>query len=240
MPIHGNKGELTDLQKLDYLVTWFREFSEMQKGDFLETLSCKYNEQIEVGNGSLTNGFERISLSGRTSIFSCRIKLFNKWFEEWNPDLRQLMLERFRHLDPDFMQKYDQSVQSGRLPQSSLFYSSYEISDEQYDRLRLANHSFGSHNGSINGSTHTGSPLPVDISTANGLVSPISQQTEVDTTKHMNGHTDHGADALLNGVESHSESDDSDELNRPTSPLYEVHSHSTDSALPPEVPTVGV
>lgn len=238
MPMHSNKGELTDLQKLDYLASWFREFSELQKGDFLEVLACKYNENIEAGNGSLTNGFERINLSGRPSIFSCRIKLFNEWFDQWNSDYRQQMLDRFRHLDSDFVQKFEQSVQSGQLPPSSLFYSSYELSDEQYDQMRLTNQSFGSHNGSINNGHLSSPPVETSTPTLNGHSSPIEDVLESVSPKHMNGHSDQ-ADSLLNG-ESHSESDDSEELNRPSSPLFNVHSHSTDSALSPEAPAVGV
>src|SRR5690606_12677916 len=98
-------------------------------------LARKHNDAIEPANGSLTNGFEKLSFTDRPSIFSCRMKLFDQWFAEWTAEQKQQMLERMRNIDGDFVSKLELAISSGQLPSSTLISASYEISDELYDQL---------------------------------------------------------------------------------------------------------
>ena len=87
--MHSNKGELSSIEKLDYFIIWFAEFSEMEKGDFLEVIGKKFNEQIENGNGNLTCGFKKLELNDQMpSIFKVRIQLFDQWFDQWSEEER--------------------------------------------------------------------------------------------------------------------------------------------------------
>lgn len=117
----SNKGELSSIQELTYLITWFAEFSDMQKSDFLKELLKKYSP---VSDDILLNGVSALGLdSGRPpSIFQCRMKLFNEWFVNWSDEEKQDLIVRLRNIDSQFMDRFE-SILSGS--------GDHEITDEE-------------------------------------------------------------------------------------------------------------
>ena len=227
--MHSNKGSLTSIEKLDYFVSWFGEFSGMEKSDFLERIAKKLNDQLETDsyNGNLTAGFKKLELNDRLpSIFKCRIQLFDQWFVEWSDDEREQLLNRIKNLDGDFSEKLDKAIETGKLPQNNLLYCSYEIDDETYEQLRK-NHQLTNGN-SLN------SISSIDLlNTSNGSTNGLTIENglnEMNGHDALNGHEENGLNltngrkeettslnsshAFQNGHHRHSTSDEeTDQLN---------------------------
>jgi ABC-type uncharacterized transport system ATPase component len=87
-----------------YLLTWFSEWSEMQRGDFVTVLAHSF-----AANSCQVNGLANLSLRP-PSLFQCRIKLFREWAVGWGPSERELFLEKLRGVDTDFVEKYEQAL----------------------------------------------------------------------------------------------------------------------------------
>ncbi|XP_024082672.1 uncharacterized protein C14orf119 [Cimex lectularius] len=102
--------------QLRYLVEWFKEFSDMQKSDFLPVLVQRF------GNKSYVNGLlpamEAIgNLEDRPpNLFQCRVKLFTEWTETWGNEEKQTLLNHIKSIDPNFSAKYDKEVSSETAP----------------------------------------------------------------------------------------------------------------------------
>ncbi|XP_064484678.1 uncharacterized protein C14orf119-like [Ornithodoros turicata] len=92
--------------QMDYLVTWFREYSELQRDDFLKVLVEKYAPNSP--DDYLADTLNHIGVSDRApSIFQCRMKLFDEWFQNWSDEEKAGFLDRLRHEDADFVARYD-------------------------------------------------------------------------------------------------------------------------------------
>ncbi|RWS29090.1 uncharacterized protein B4U80_01006 [Leptotrombidium deliense] len=111
MRIGNNRGEITRSQELNYLLTWFAEFSEMQKDDFLQILVNKYGATESHDGETVANGVCGMQVTERPpSIFKCRMKLFNEWFENWNEEEKKDFLTRVKNVDEQFMELFHKTM----------------------------------------------------------------------------------------------------------------------------------
>uniref|UniRef100_A0A1B6KG89 Uncharacterized protein n=1 Tax=Graphocephala atropunctata TaxID=36148 RepID=A0A1B6KG89_9HEMI len=115
-----NNGYVPNTQaQLSYLVQWFHEWSEMQRSDFLPILSQKFASKNYV-NGLLP-GMEGLSnLEEKPpSLFQCRVKLFREWSDTWSPADKEQFLTHIRSMDPEFVKKYEDEVNTSSKPSSN-------------------------------------------------------------------------------------------------------------------------
>lgn len=94
--------------QVQYVVEWFSEWSEMQRGDFLPVLAQQFVPSNYV-NG-LVSGFEGLGCRDDRppSLFQCRIKLFREWSECWGAVEREQLLNQIKALDADFVNKFEE------------------------------------------------------------------------------------------------------------------------------------
>jgi len=112
-----NNGYIPNTQsQLSYLVQWFHEWSEMQRNDFLPILSQKFANKNYV-NGLLP-GMDGISNLDEKppSLFQCRVKLFREWSDGWTSVDKEQFINRIRTVDPEFIQKYEEEINSSSKP----------------------------------------------------------------------------------------------------------------------------
>lgn len=106
---------LSNQAQLRYVLQWFQEWSEMQRGDFLSILIEK------CGPGGLVNGLvsslESLVCNDDAkkppSLFECRVKLFREWSVNWTPQEKETLLSSIKNLDPKFAEKYEQRITKG-------------------------------------------------------------------------------------------------------------------------------
>lgn len=94
----------TNDAQIRYMVTWFSEWSEMQRGDFVTVLAQSF-----AANSCQVNGLSDMALRP-PSLFQCRIKLFREWAVGWGPTEREQFLERLREIDSQFLEQYEQAL----------------------------------------------------------------------------------------------------------------------------------
>ncbi|KAH9404867.1 hypothetical protein TYRP_000699 [Tyrophagus putrescentiae] len=121
----ATKPELTTDKQILYLVQWFAEFSEFQRGDFLADHMLPMfgpflAKKILVSSDSetnglseedkVTNGVKEIDLNNSDprppSIFQCRMKLFTEWYRSWSESDRIEFLLRFKNIDSGFLSEF--------------------------------------------------------------------------------------------------------------------------------------
>ncbi|XP_054928858.1 uncharacterized protein [Dermacentor andersoni] len=96
-----------------YLLSWFGEYSDLQRDDFLHVLADKYTLLGPAGDGDL--GLSHLSMGNPDappSLFQCRMSLFDQWFQGWSDEDKASFLDRLRSLDPEFVDKLS-SVPNG-------------------------------------------------------------------------------------------------------------------------------
>jgi len=94
---------------MNFLIQWFKGWSEFQKEDFVQILSQRMKDAEDPVN-NLVNGITGLETSGRPpSLFRCQVKLFNEWWTTWAPEDREKMQSLFKEADPAFYT----SVESG-------------------------------------------------------------------------------------------------------------------------------
>ncbi|KAH7971683.1 hypothetical protein HPB52_002201 [Rhipicephalus sanguineus] len=65
-----------------YLLSWFGEYSDLQRDDFLHVLAEKYTPLGPAGDGAL--GLSHLAIvnpDAPPSLFQCRMSLFDQWFQ---------------------------------------------------------------------------------------------------------------------------------------------------------------
>lgn len=98
--------------QLGYIIQWFHEWSEMQRSDFLPILAQKFGSKGYV-NGLLPGLEAMNSLEDRPpSLFQCRVKLFREWSDNWSQVEKDQLLNHIKAMDPDFLLKYEEELQS--------------------------------------------------------------------------------------------------------------------------------
>ncbi|PSN43873.1 hypothetical protein C0J52_07760 [Blattella germanica] len=109
----SNTGYRPPIQaQVQYVVEWFNEWSEMQRGDFLPVLAQQFVPSSYV-NG-LVSGIEGMGCRDDRppSLFQCRIKLFREWSETWGAGEREQLLNRIKAVDAAFASKYEEEINS--------------------------------------------------------------------------------------------------------------------------------
>lgn len=98
--------------QIRYILQWFQEWGDMQRGDFLPVLIEEFHKKTNI-NG-IVSSMDATNLKDRPpSIFQCRIKLFKEWCENWNLSEKEQLINELRSIDADFMAKFDEQVQGG-------------------------------------------------------------------------------------------------------------------------------
>lgn len=86
-------------EQLRYLNEWFRNFSALQKSDFLPIMVQQFgNRSPNRVNGlpPILNDEAQPDVATHMSIFQCRVKLFLEWSADWNHDQRECFLNEIR------------------------------------------------------------------------------------------------------------------------------------------------
>ncbi|XP_025422623.1 uncharacterized protein C14orf119 homolog [Sipha flava] len=108
---NSNAYTPTVVAQIRYLLQWFGEWSEMERGDFLPVLVHGFVTKNGVANGLLPNvdgpGMEE---SRPLSLFKCRIKLFTEWVQTWSDDDKESFLTGIRSMDSGFAERYEQKA----------------------------------------------------------------------------------------------------------------------------------
>lgn len=109
---NGNTYTPTIVAQIRYLLQWFGEWSEMERGDFLPVLVHEFGVKTEdVVNGVLPIVESLCREDGPPlSLFKCRIKLFTEWVQMWSDDDKQIFLSGISSMDVDFAQHYEQKA----------------------------------------------------------------------------------------------------------------------------------
>jgi hypothetical protein len=108
---NGSAYTPTVVAQVRYMLQWFGEWSEMERGDFLPVLVHGFGT-----NGGAANGLPAIMETlckeeGRPlSLFKCRIKLFTEWVQTWSDDDKDSFLSGIRSMDTDFAERYEQKA----------------------------------------------------------------------------------------------------------------------------------
>jgi len=94
--ISNNRSDLDGDQKINYFLSWFNQWSDIQKSDFVPVLAERmssaangsYHDPSEsMGNLSLGSGEKK-----PPSLFDCQIKLFREWFLGWSDDQKNYLV----------------------------------------------------------------------------------------------------------------------------------------------------
>jgi len=107
----GSAYTPTVVAQVRYMLQWFGEWSEMERGDFLPVLVHGFG-----CNGSAANGLPSIMETlckeeGRPlSLFKCRIKLFTEWVQTWSDEDKDSFLSGIHSMDTDFAERYEQKA----------------------------------------------------------------------------------------------------------------------------------
>ncbi|XP_028982341.1 uncharacterized protein C14orf119-like [Diachasma alloeum] len=111
----SSTNPISNQAQLRYLVEWFQEWSEMQRGDFLGVLiTC-------CGPRDLVNGLvpsiETLNCNEEgarpASLFQCRVKLFREWCQNWSQQDKESLLTSIKNIDPKFAEKYERRLIDG-------------------------------------------------------------------------------------------------------------------------------
>ncbi|XP_015185923.1 PREDICTED: uncharacterized protein C14orf119 isoform X1 [Polistes dominula] len=103
---------LSNESQMRYVIGWFREWSEMQRGDFLEILLEQCGPPGLV-NG-LVPGIENMSCKEGSdrppSLFQCRVKLFREWSQNWSQREKDSVVTSIKSFDVRFAGNYEQRL----------------------------------------------------------------------------------------------------------------------------------
>ncbi|XP_012286917.1 uncharacterized protein C14orf119 homolog [Orussus abietinus] len=112
---------LSNQAQMQYVIQWFQEWSEMQRGDFLDIVMDHWSNHLGLVDG-LTPGIERLtckdeSIRSHRSLFQCRVKLFREWSENWTQQEKDTLLSTIKAEDPKFAEKYEQRLLEKTAPE---------------------------------------------------------------------------------------------------------------------------
>jgi len=114
--ISNNRADLNNDQQMNFLITWFNQWSDLQKEDFVpvlgETMSSKH-----INVNGLTESFSFLANTcdgrRRPSLFSCQVSLYRGWVNSWSDDQKNYLILRLKELDGSFAKKYEQFILYG-------------------------------------------------------------------------------------------------------------------------------
>lgn len=117
--VSNNRTDLDGNQQINYFLSWFNEWSELQKSDFVKILSYLMGEErcvSTIANGGLSEKIASLNMtkSGKLkklpSIYDCQLKLFGEWLTEWSKDQKDYIMMRLQAIDRKFYLEYEKFV----------------------------------------------------------------------------------------------------------------------------------
>ncbi|XP_016930938.3 uncharacterized protein [Drosophila suzukii] len=90
-----------------YIIQWFKEWSELQRDDFVYVFveylargSTSNSNSSEVHMNGLVNSLANASVQDKPmSLFQCRIKLFREWSPKWPIEFKCMLQEKISEID---------------------------------------------------------------------------------------------------------------------------------------------
>ena len=110
--ISNNRADLNGDQQMNYFLSWFNTWSELQKSDFVPVLASKMSGD-QMAN--VVNGFQSLTTKNPDrppSLFSCQVKLFHDWFSGWSDDQKNYLVLRLKDIDSAFFTRYEDKIQN--------------------------------------------------------------------------------------------------------------------------------
>jgi len=107
--VSNNRADLTGDQRMNYFLSWFQGWSDLQKSDFVGVLANK------MSDGDIVDSVEALKINGDIingdtkkppSLYECQIKLFKDWFSSWSDDQKNYLVTRLQAIDAEFYEKY--------------------------------------------------------------------------------------------------------------------------------------
>lgn len=155
--VSNNRADLNSDQQLNYFLSWFQSWSDLQKSDFIPILAAKIDcSSTQNGTGSDDIHAEMNGLSlvnGKPlSLFQCQLKLFKEWSTSWNEDKKEYLLLRLKDLDAIFYDKYEEHLKyDGKEDEKPKDYFEPGVPAELVRASRKTSSAGSSPNVSING-----------------------------------------------------------------------------------------
>lgn len=128
--------QLTPEQEFRYVISWFTEFSDFEKADFMAILIQWLLKNSEINVNGMNDDSSLASDGGKPlSIFLCRVsrfaimfhvhlrlnyfqhmidsqvKLFKEWTPKWPDHLRSKLVDKLNEIDSEFGLKLNQELE---------------------------------------------------------------------------------------------------------------------------------
>eukprot|EP00096_Caligus_rogercresseyi_P013737 TRINITY_DN6342_c0_g1_i1.p1 TRINITY_DN6342_c0_g1~~TRINITY_DN6342_c0_g1_i1.p1 ORF type:complete len:145 (+),score=44.44 TRINITY_DN6342_c0_g1_i1:161-595(+) len=94
--VSNNRCNLTCEGQLNYFLSWFNDWTELQRSDFIPILLSSQEPQSPTLNGQ----------SKPLSLYACQVKLFKSWRTDWSQDETDYLHLRLKDIDPGFYAIY--------------------------------------------------------------------------------------------------------------------------------------
>jgi len=115
--VSNNRADLSNDQQMNYLLSWFNNWSDLQKDDFVpvmaETMSSKHAHLNGITT-SLSNLNCLDSVKRRPSLFDCQMTLYREYVRSWSDDQKNYLILRLKEIDSVFGRKYENFLQYGK------------------------------------------------------------------------------------------------------------------------------
>lgn len=118
--VSNNRADLSGDAQMNYFFSWFTQWSELQKSDFVPVLAAKMSKSVngtteELGNLAINEEEEEEAGNNKKppSLFSCQVKLFRDWFGNWSEEQHNYLLLRLQDIDAEFYAKYLEFAEHG-------------------------------------------------------------------------------------------------------------------------------
>uniref|UniRef100_T1JLH5 Uncharacterized protein n=1 Tax=Strigamia maritima TaxID=126957 RepID=T1JLH5_STRMM len=103
--------------QLRHILSWFKDWSEMQKSDFLKILNKKFSSPCD----GLFDAIEMLRVNDRPpTLFQCQMKLFNEWFDLWSESERGAFIEKLREIDATFISQFEDEINGPPHPNQAI------------------------------------------------------------------------------------------------------------------------
>lgn len=128
--------QLTPENEFRYIISWFTEFSDFEKADFMAILIQWLLKNSEINVNGMNDDSSMASDAGKPlSIFLCRVsrlaimfrvhlrlncfqhlidsqvKLFKEWTPKWPDHLRSKLVDKLNEIDSEFGLKLNQELE---------------------------------------------------------------------------------------------------------------------------------
>ena len=99
-------------QKINYFLSWFNQWSELQKSDFVNVLAERMSSTANGSYRDPSDSMSSLSLGAGDkkppSLFDCQVKLFREWFLRWSDDQKNYLV-RLSGFENSTLFKYSQT-----------------------------------------------------------------------------------------------------------------------------------